>query len=73
MGWTSFVITNVVLTTCTLGALKRHGAIVVDGSKIKNEAARMVFIKAVALGEEATLAGERLSKQAYETIMNPKK
>ncbi|EIE27002.1 hypothetical protein COCSUDRAFT_32328 [Coccomyxa subellipsoidea C-169] len=59
-GWLFFTVSQVVITSLTLGALKRTGAVQVDSSKIKNNTLRSFFATAVDLGEDVVERGERI-------------
>ncbi|KAK9915429.1 hypothetical protein WJX75_009055 [Coccomyxa subellipsoidea] len=59
-GWLFFTVSQVVITSLALGALKRTGAIEVDPSKIKNHTLRSFFATAVDLGEDIVGRGEKI-------------
>eukprot|EP00891_Asterochloris_glomerata_P004239 jgi/Astpho2/4239/Aster-x0194 len=59
MGWISFTVSQVLLTSITLGALKKNGVITVEPKNIANPQLRTAFGMAVGLGEEVVIQGER--------------
>lgn len=67
MGWITFTLGQIVLTSVTLGALRKNGAIQVDPKAIKNTFARTAFETALDLGEDLAVRGERF----YKAIMDP--
>lgn len=52
-------MSQVVLTSVTLGVLKKNGAIEVNSKAIKNVYARAAFESAVDFGEDMAVRGER--------------
>ena len=48
-----FIISQVALTSLTLGALKRHGVIILDTAKVKNDTLKLVLVKGIEAGESA--------------------
>lgn len=67
MGWVTFALGQIVLTSVTLGALKKNGAITVNSKAIKNDIARSAFETALDLGEDLAIRGERF----WNAIMDP--
>lgn len=67
MGWLLFSISQIVLTSVTLGALKKNGAIDVHPLAIKNAYARSAFETALDLGEDLATRGERF----WNALMDP--
>lgn len=60
MGWISFLLTQAVVTSVTLGAMKRQGLIQVNSKNIENDTARYAMVKLVDLGEDICIFGENL-------------
>ena len=63
-----FILSQVALTSLTLGALKKHGLIVLETSQVKNETLKYTLVKGVELGENAVNLMESLYGQAYKQI-----
>ncbi|KAG2483885.1 hypothetical protein HYH03_017279 [Edaphochlamys debaryana] len=71
MGWTSWIIGQVVGTSIILGQLKRADIINVQPQSFKNEHARVVFSKTVSIGEDLSELIERGYAVLYERIYAP--
>ncbi len=48
MGWATYLLSQAVITSVALGALKRHGVIQVQPAAIKNDTARYMLTQAVS-------------------------
>lgn len=59
MGFITFLLSQTVVTSVALAALKRNGIITVDASKIKNDAAKVAFVTALQAGDGVCEWGER--------------
>lgn len=49
MGWISWGVSQIFLTSTALGALKRNGIIVLKPEAVKNESARALLVQAVSV------------------------
>ena len=63
-----FFLSQVALTSLTLGALKKHGLIILETSHIKNETLKYTIVKGVELGENAVGLMESLYHQAHKQV-----
>lgn len=60
MGWMFFAISQVVVTSTVIGALRRSGALELHPHAIKNDTARKVVEVAVDVGETLAAQTERV-------------
>lgn len=60
MGWMFFAVSQVLVTSTVLGALKRTGAIELNTGAVKNDAARRFLVLAVDVGENVATQVERV-------------
>ncbi|KAL6755465.1 hypothetical protein V8C86DRAFT_220731 [Haematococcus lacustris] len=68
MGWVSFTLGQVALTSTALGALKRHGIITIRPDVLKNDTARTILVQALYYGEGSAELLEKLGYQAYALV-----
>lgn len=68
MGTFSFIVSQALITSVCLGALKRTGAIELNPAAVQNEHARVILIKAVSTGE--AIIG--WTEDFYKNIMSKK-
>ncbi|KAI8463827.1 MAG: hypothetical protein J3K34DRAFT_474853 [Monoraphidium minutum] len=73
MGWISWVVTQVAITSVALGTLKRHNVIQLQPQNIKNDSLRMVVVQALQMGEEINIFAEKLFSGVQEEIQNSKR
>lgn len=73
MGWISWTLTQVAITSITLGALKRSNIISVHPDNIKNSSFRMAVVQALHMGEEVNIMAEKLVAGVQEEISKGKR
>jgi hypothetical protein len=68
-----FIISQVALTSLTLGALKRNNIILLDASKVRNETLRTVIVKGIEAGESAAWWVEYAVEQGSKFVSDATK
>lgn len=63
-----FIISQVAVTSLCLGAMKKHGIIVLETKQLKNESLKYCIVKGVELGENAVGVLEGLFASASNQI-----